>query len=146
MPSGSGGKGRYEFLESYAEVIEQLLPTVRAVAFFDARGNALRGRGPVPLMEARSQIRAVLKSAALEAGRARETLLALSGSQCSAASLVLYGDCHAGGQHQRPPPVAGVCLIVLGVDPGRPPSLESLHEKLDAVLTCAGSHLAEHAA
>ncbi|MDE2052111.1 MAG: hypothetical protein KGL45_14620 [Gammaproteobacteria bacterium] len=48
MSSGSGGKARYEFLESYAEIIEQLLPIVRAVAFFDARGSALRGP-PVPM-------------------------------------------------------------------------------------------------
>jgi len=146
MSSGSGGRTRYEFLDSYAEVIEQLLPAVRAVAFFDARGHALWGRGSVPVVEARSQIRALLESGALEAGRARETVLALRGSPCIAASLALYGERRAGGQHQSAPPVAGVCLIVLAVDPAQPPSLESLHEKLDPVLTCAGSHLAGRAA
>ena len=117
----SSGKTRYEFLDSYAEVIEQLLPTVRAVAFFDARGNALRGRGPVPLVEARSQIRAVLESAALAAGRPRETILAVNGSQCAAA-LVLYGDRRAGGRHRSLPAVAGVCLIVTEVLHGAQPT------------------------
>lgn len=147
MSGGSDAQARYEFLDSYAEVIEQLLPNVRAVAFFDARGNALRGRGPVPLVEARSQIRAVLRSAALRGGRARESILALSGSQCVAAALILYGDRRAGGRQQSSPSVAGVCLIVLGVpDVAQSPSLESLHGELDAVLTCVGCHLAEHAA
>lgn len=144
MPSGSG-MARYEFLDTYAHVIEQLLPTVCAVAFFDACGNALRDRGPVPVVEARSQIRAVLESVALGPRCVQETLCAVNGSQCAAA-LVLYGDRRAGGRHRSSPPVAGVCLIVLGVDLAQSPSLESLHGKLDAVLTCVGHHLAEHAA
>lgn len=142
----SSGKTRYEFLDSYAEVIEQLLPTVRAVAFFDARGNALRGRGPVPLVEARSQIRAVIESAALGAGRARETTLAVSSSQCAAA-LVLYGDRRVGDRHRSLPAVAGICLIVTEVlNAAQPTSPESLHGELDAILNCVGYHLAEQAA
>jgi hypothetical protein len=39
MPTDAGAKTRYEFLDSHAQVIERLLPGVRAVAFFDARGN-----------------------------------------------------------------------------------------------------------
>ena len=31
----------YDFLDRYAEVIERLVPGIRAVAFFDARGRPL---------------------------------------------------------------------------------------------------------
>src|ERR1700716_1486962 len=94
MPTDSGAKTRHEFLDSHAQVIERLLPGVRAVAFFDARGKPLRGRGPVPLAETRAQVRAALKSAAAGAGHPVESILPVTASE-RAASLVLYADAGA---------------------------------------------------
>lgn len=133
------GDVQYEFLDGHAAVIEQLLPTVHAVAFFDARGNQLRGRRPVPLLEARSLVRAALEPAA------PETSLAVNGSRCIAA-FALYGEPRAGGRHRSARAVAGVCLIALKVANGvQSPSIESLREELDALLTCVGYHLVERA-
>lgn len=39
MPRSAREKAEYAFLDSYAEMIERLLPTVRAVGFFDFRGE-----------------------------------------------------------------------------------------------------------
>lgn len=74
MRCSERGKTRYAFLDSYAEIIERPLPAVRALGVFDARGELVRGRGPVPLFQT-PQVRAVLKSAALGAGRVRETIV-----------------------------------------------------------------------
>lgn len=135
----SGGNVQYEFLDGYAAVIEQLLPTVHAVAFFDARGNQLRGRRPVPLLEARSLVRAALEPAA------PETSLTVNGSRCIAA-FVLYGEPRAGGRDRSARAAEGVCLIVLKVANGAQiPSIESLRRELDALLTCVGRHLVERA-
>src|SRR3984893_11873097 len=106
-PTDAGAKTRYEFLDSHAQVIEKLLPTVRAVAFFDARGNPLRGRGPVPLAETRPQVRAALKSASLRAGHPVESILPITGSD-RAAALILYADGGVGARNRRLSPVAGV--------------------------------------
>ena len=51
MPRGACGKTEYAFLDSYDKLIERVLPTVRAVGFFDFRGEPLTGRGPVPLLQ-----------------------------------------------------------------------------------------------
>jgi hypothetical protein len=113
-PSRAGAKTPFEFLDSHAKVIERLLPDVRAVAFFDARGKPLRGRGPVPLLETGPQVRAALKSTAVGVGRPVESILPVTVSE-RAATLVLYADAGASGRNRRSRPLAGVCLIVLHV-------------------------------
>jgi diguanylate cyclase (GGDEF)-like protein len=144
MPRSARGKTEYAFLDSYAELIERLLPTVRAVGFFDFRGDPLRGRGPVPLLQT-SQVRAVLKSAIHSEGHAPEALVPLSAREC-AAVLVLTAGSGARPDPQRSPPVTGVCLMVIHVPDGAPPpSLQSLHVELDPALACIGHHLAAHA-
>jgi hypothetical protein len=57
-PSRAGAKTSYEFPDIHAKVIERLVPDVRALALFDARGKPLRGRGPVPLSETGPRVRA----------------------------------------------------------------------------------------
>ena len=145
-PNSADAKTRYAFLDSHAHVIERLLPAVvRAVAFFDARGNPLRGRGPVPLSETGPQVRAVLRSASLRAGHPVESILPVTGSD-RAAALILYADAGVVARHRRLRPVAGVCLIILRVPDGvSVPSLESLHEQLDPALDCVGYQLAQTA-
>ena len=143
--TGAGAKPPYEFLDSHAQVIEKLLPAVRAVAFFDARGKPLRGRGPVPLLEIGPQVRAALKSAAVGAGHPVESILSVTGSE-RAAALVLYADAGASAGDRRLRPVAGVCLIVLDVPDGvQAPSLYSLHAQLDPALDCVGYQLVQTA-
>jgi diguanylate cyclase (GGDEF)-like protein len=142
-PKDAGAKTRYEFLDSHAQVIEKLLPTVRAVAFFDARGNPLRGRGPVPLAETRPQVRAALKSVTAGAGHPVESIFPVTPSE-RAASLVLYADADTSRRNRGSRPVAGVCLIVLHVREGvQPPSLDTLHAQLDPALDCVGYQLAQ---
>jgi diguanylate cyclase (GGDEF)-like protein len=141
--TGAGANTRYEFLDSHAKVIERLLPGVRAVAFFDAHGKPLRGRGPVPLAETGPQVRAALKSAAAGAGHPVESILPVTLSE-RAAVLVLHADAGAGGRNRRSRPPAGVCLIVVHVPDGaQPPSLDALHAQLDPALDCVGHQLAQ---
>jgi diguanylate cyclase (GGDEF)-like protein len=144
-PSRAGAKTPYEFLDSHAKVIERLVPDVRAVAFFDARGKPLRGRGPVPLLETGPQVRAALKSTADGAGHPVESILPVTVSE-RAAALVLYADAGASERNRRSRPLAGVCLIVLHVPDGaQPPSLDILHAQLDPALECIGYQLAQAA-
>ena len=144
MPTSAGTKTRYAFLDSHARVMEQLLPASRAVAFFDARGKPLRGRGPVPLAETRSQIRAALKAAAA-AAHPVGSILPITVSECAAA-LILYADAGSRVRTRKTRPVAGVCLIVLEVSDGvPPPSLEALQAQLGPALDCAGQQLAQTA-
>jgi hypothetical protein len=144
MSRSARRKTEYAFLDSYAELIERLLPTVRAVGFFDFRGEPLRGRGPVPLLQT-SQVRAMLKSAIHSEGHAPEALVPLSAREC-AAVLALTAGSGARPDPQRSPPVTGVCLMVIHVPDGAPPpSLQSLHVELDPALACIGHHLAAHA-
>jgi diguanylate cyclase (GGDEF)-like protein len=143
MPSRASAKTPYEFLDSHAQVIEKLLPRVRAVAFFDARGKPLRGRGPVPLSETRPQVRSALKSAAAGADRTLESILPVTASE-HAAALVLYADTDSGGRDRGLRHVVGVCLIVLHVPDGvQHPSLGTLHAELDPALACVGYQLAQ---
>jgi diguanylate cyclase (GGDEF)-like protein len=146
VPTRAGVKAPYEFLDNHAQVIERLLPAaVRAVAFFDERGNPLRGRGPVPLSETGPQVRAALRSASLRARHPVESVLPVTGSE-HAAALILYADAGVRARHRRLRPVAGVCLIVLHVPDGAPPpSLEALHAQLDPALDCVGYQLAQSA-
>jgi len=146
MPSRAGAKTTHAFLDSHAQVIEKLLPAVRAVAFFDARGKVLRGRGPVPLVETRPQIRNALKSASAGAGRTLGSILPV-GSSAHAAALVLYADTgDDNGRTRRPRPVAGICLLIFHVPNGaQPPSLDALHAQLDPALACVGYQLAQTA-
>jgi diguanylate cyclase (GGDEF)-like protein len=142
-PADAGAKTSFEFLDSHAQVIEKLLPSVRAVAFFDTRGKPLRGRGPVPLAETRAQVRAALKSAAAGAGHPVESIFPVSVSE-RAASLVLYADSGASRRNRRSRTATGVCLIVLHVPDGaQPPSLDTLHVQLDPALDCVGYQLAQ---
>lgn len=141
--TGAGANTRYEFLDSHAKVIERLLPDVRAVAFFDAHGKPLRGRGPVPLAETGPQVRAALKSAAAGAGHPVESILPVTLSE-RAAALILYPDAGAGGRNRRSRPPAGVCLVLVRIPHGaQPPSLEALHAQLDPALDCVGHQLAQ---
>jgi hypothetical protein len=89
--TGASAKTPYEFLDSHAKVIERLLPAVRAVAFFDAHGKPLRGRGPVPLAETGPQVRAALKSTAAGASHPVESILSVTISE-RAAALILYAE------------------------------------------------------
>src|SRR5207302_10813464 len=84
-------------------------------------------------------------SAAVGAGRALESILAVTASE-HAAALVLYADTHRRGRDRRSRPVTGVCLIVLHVPDGaQPPSLDTLHAQLDPALACVGYQLARTA-
>jgi diguanylate cyclase (GGDEF)-like protein len=142
-PSRGGAKTTYEFLDSHAQVIEKLLPAVRAVAFFDARGKPLRGRGPVPLSEIRPQVRNALKSAAVGASPTLESILPVAACE-RAAALVLYADTGTRGRNRGSRPVVGVCLIVFHVPDGaQSPSLDTLHAQLDPALVCVGYQLAQ---
>jgi len=146
MPSRTGAKTTHAFLDNHAQVIKKLLPAVRAVAFFDARGKPLRGRGPVPLVETRPQVRCALKSASAGAGRTLESILPVA-SCVHAAALVLYADTgDDNGRTRRRRPVAGVCLLIFHVPNGaQPPSLDALHAQLDPALACVGYQLAQTA-
>ena len=137
----------YEFLDQHAEVIERLVPAVRAVAFFDAGGRPLRGRGPVPLSRVRLQIRSVLKSTAIGSGRRpSNALLPVTASE-RAAAFVLYAGSGTPRAKRIPPPVAGVCLLVFDIAAGGDcPPVESLQAQLEPALACVGDHLARYAA
>lgn len=142
MRSSACVKARYEWLDEYARIVEQSLPIVRAVAFFDTRGNALRGRGPVPLLDTGPKVREALQLAAKPAGRAAELIFQIGRAEC-AAVLPLYAE-ELGHRGQRGAPVAGACLIIFGVPEGRPPpTLDSFHAVLDAALGGLGHLLAE---
>jgi diguanylate cyclase (GGDEF)-like protein len=143
MPSKASSKTTFAFLDSHAQVIERLLPDVRAVAFFDARGTPLRGRGPVSLSQVRSQVRSALQPPGNAAEGPRESVAELSPGECAAA-LLLYTESEVSARAGKAPPVAGLCLIVIRLpDAGQPPSLESLHAQLDPALMCVGYQLAQ---
>ena len=146
MARGDRVVSGYDFLDRHAEVIERLVPAVRAVAFFDARGRPLRGRGPVLLSQVRLQVRSVLKSTAIGSGRRPLTaILPLTAFERSAAFL-LYAGSGTGGVRRTPPPVVGVCLVVFHVADGTEcPSVETLQAQLEAALACVGEHLARYA-
>lgn len=145
MPSKVSAKTAFAFLDSHAQVIERLLPGVRAVAFFDARGNPLRGRGPVSLSQTRAQVRTALGSAGKVADHPAESIAEITPSECAAA-LILYAESHVSGGGRKVSHVAGVCLIIIRVpDGGPPPSLKSLHTQLDPALACVGYQLGQTA-
>ena len=137
----------YDFLDRHAEVIERLVPGIRAVAFFDARGRPLRAHGPVPLSHVRLQVRSVLKSTAIASGRRPlNAILPVTASE-RAASFVLYAASGTRGPHRTASPVAGVCLVVFHVTAGGEcPPVESLQAQLEPALACVGDHLARYAA
>ena len=145
MARSSRTTAGYDVLDRHAEVIERLVPAVRAVAFFDARGRPLRGRGPVPLSQVRLQVRSVLKSTAIGSGRRPvDALLPLTATE-RAAAFVLYAGRGTCGADRPPPPVVGVCLVVFHVAAGAdPPPLETLQARLEPALACVGDHLTEH--
>ena len=136
----------YEFLEWHAQVIERLVPGIRTVAFFDARGRPLRVHGPVPPAQVRQQIRSVLKSAAIVSDcRPNGAMLPVTASE-RAASFVLYAASGTRGLHRTASPVAGVCLVVFHVAAGGEcPPVEILQAQLEPALACVGDHLARHA-
>ncbi len=137
----------YEFLGWHAQVIERLVPGIRTVAFFDARGRPLRVHGPVPPAQVRLQVRSVLTSAATGSGcRPNGAMLPVTASE-RAASFVLYAASGTGGPNRTASPVAGVCLIVFHVAAGGEcPPVETLQARLEPVLACVGDHLAQYAA
>ncbi len=145
MPSKLGSKTTFAFLDSHAEVIERLLPEVRAVAFFDARGTPLRGRGAVSLSQTRPQIRSALQPPGKGAQDPRESVVEVAPGEYAAA-LLLYGKSSEGGRAANTLPVAGACLIVIRVPHGGPPpSLKFLHAQLDPALACAGYQIGQTA-
>lgn len=125
MARGDRGVAGYHFLDRHAEVIQRLVPAARAVAFFDAGGRPLRGRGPIPLSQVRLQVRSVLKSTAIASGRSPVgALLPVTASE-RAAAFPLYSGRATQGPNRTPTPVVGVCLIVLPVAAGGGAMLES---------------------
>ncbi len=136
----------YDFLDRHAEVIERLVPGIRAVAFFDALGRPLRGHGPVPLTQVRLQVRSVLKSTAIGSGRRpMGAMLPVTDSE-RAAAFLLYAGSGTRGPDQTASPVAGVCLIVFHVTAGvECPPVETLQTQLEPALACVGDHLARYA-
>ena len=145
MARSDHGAAGYDFLDRHAEVIERLVPAVRAVAFFDTRGRPLRGRGPILLSQVRLQVRSVLKSTAIGSGRRPlNAILPVTASE-RAAAFVLYAGSGTRGAHRTPPPAVGVCLIVFDVAAGTdPPPLETLQAQLEPALACVGDHLARY--
>ncbi len=137
----------YDFLDRHAEVIERLVPGIRAVAFFDARGRPLRGHGPVPLTQVRLQVRSVLKSTAIGSGRRPVgAMLPVTDSE-RAVAFLLYAGSGTRGPNRTAYPVAGVCLIVFHVTAGGEcPPVETLQAQLEPALACVGDHLARYAA
>ena len=133
----------HDLLEQHAQVIERLVPTARAVAFFDAQGKPLRCHGSVPLTQVRLQVRSVLKSTATEAGRRPiDALLPISATE-RAAALVLYaGEPFALKRMSRL--VMGVCLIVFHASSGEEClPVEALKAQLSPALACVGDYLAK---
>ena len=137
----------YDFLDRHAEVIERLVPGIRAVAFFDARGRPLKGHGPVPLTQVRLQVRSVLKSTAIGSGRRPVgAVLPVTDSE-RAVAFLLYAGSGTRGPNRTAYPVAGVCLIVFHVTAGGEcPPVETLQAQLEPALACVGDHLARYAA
>ena len=136
----------YDFLDRHAEVIERLVPGIRAVAFFDARGRPLRGHGPVSLTQVRLQVRSVLKSTAIGSGRRPLNAILPVTAFERAASFVLYAASGTRGPNRTASRVAGVCLIVFHVSAGGEcPPVETLQAQLEPALACAGDHLARYA-
>ena len=142
MARSSRTTAGYDVLDRHAEVIERLVPAVRALAFFDARGRPLRSRGPVALSQVRLQVRSVLKSTAIGSGRRSvDAILPITATE-RAAAFVLYAGSGTCGDHRTPPSVVGVCLVVFHVAAGAdPPSLEALHTQLEPALACLADHL-----
>ncbi len=142
MARNSRATAAYDLLERHAEVIERLVPAVRAVAFFDVRGSPLCVRGPVALAQVRLQVRSVLKSTAVDSGgRAVDAILPITATE-RAAAFVLYAESGACGADRTPPPVVGVCLVVVHVAAGAdPPPHETLHAQLEPVLACVADPL-----
>ena len=136
----------YDFLDRHAEVIQRLVPAARAVAFFDAGGRPLRGRGPVPFSQVRLQVRSVLQSTAVGPGR-RPVGALLPITACErAAAFVLYAGSGTRGAKRIAPQVAGVCLVVFHSDSGGDcPPVEILQAQLEPALACVGDHLARYA-
>ena len=147
MARSDHGAAGYEFLGRHAQVIERLVPGIRAVAFFDARGRPLRNRGPVPLSQVRLQIRSVLKSTAIGSGRSPlNAILPVSASE-RAAAFVLYAGSGSRGAKRLAPAVAGVCLVIFhSASGGDCPPVETLQAQLEPALACVGDHLARYAA
>ena len=145
MARSARAAASYDFLDKHAEIIGRLLPAVRAVAFFDARGRPLRGHGPVPLPQVRLQVRSVLKSTAIGSGRRPvDAVLPVSDSE-RAAAFVLYAGSGSSGPNRTPGPVAGVCLVVFHVAAGEDcPPLDTLQARLEPALACVGYHLAAY--
>ena len=141
------GAAGYDFLDRHAQVIERLVPGVRAVAFFGARGKLLRGRDPVPLSQVQLQVRSVLKSTAIGSGRSPlNAILPVSASE-RAAAFVLYAGSGTRGAKPLAPPVAGVCLVIFHIASGGDcPPVETLQAQLEPALACVGDHLARYAA
>ena len=136
----------YDFLDRHAEVIKRLLPAVRGVAFFDARGRPLRDHGPVPLSQVRLQVRSVLKSTAIGSGRRPVDAILPVSASARAAAFVLYAGNGSGGPDRSPPAVAGVCLVVFHLATGKDcPPLDTLQAQLEPALACVGDHLAQYA-
>ena len=140
------GAAGYDFLDRHAQVIERLVPGVRAVAFFGARGKLLRGRDPVPLSQVQLQVRSVLKSTAIGSGRRPlNAILPVSASE-RAAAFVLYAGSGTRGAKPLAPPVAGVCLVIFHIASGGDcPSVATLQAQLEPALACVGDHLARYA-
>lgn len=135
----------YDFLDRHAEVIEGLVPGVRAVAFFDARGRLLGGHGSIPLSQVRLQVRAVLKSTAIGSGvRPVEAILPVTAAE-RAAAFPLYAGGATQGPNRTPAPVVGVCVVVLHVAVSADcPPLETLQARLEPALACVADHLAAY--
>jgi diguanylate cyclase (GGDEF)-like protein len=137
----------YEFLDQHAYVLERLLPAVQSIAFFDAKGQPLRGRGPVPIGTMFIHARKALELVSAGAGDTGESIFPITPAEY-AAVLVLHnkGTTVAATRNHGTATsgaVAGICLLTLQVPPGAPPpALETLHAQLDPALVCVGRELA----
>ena len=135
----------YDFLDRHAEVIKRLLPAVRGVAFFDARGRLLRDHGPVPLAQVRLKVRSALKSTAIGSGRRPVAALLPATATERAAAFVLYAGSGTHGLNRTPPPPVGVCLVIMHAAAGEDcPHVDTLQAQLEPALACVADHLARY--
>jgi diguanylate cyclase (GGDEF)-like protein len=147
MHTPARSNASYEFLDQHAYVLERLLPAVRSIAFFDAKGRPLRGRGPVPIGTMVIHARKALDLVSAGADRTGESIFPVTPAEY-AAVLVLYakGRTVAAGRNHGTATsgaVAGICLLTLQVPVGAPHlALETLHGQLDPALICVGRELA----